>query len=122
MTMDTQQQLQQLVSDDLPHLTSYYIEVSSEKEPGVFLVNYYAGIELIDRSTKFLKKSQLPQFIQDSGLEELQSHFDSHDPQTQIVMAVISNDAMGTLTIDVTRPADKALPINRQRRKPKGIG
>jgi len=122
MTMNTQQQLQQLVSNDLPQLTSYYIEVSSEKGPGVLLVNYYAKAELIERSAKFLKKSQISQFIQDSGLKELESHFDSHNPQTQMVMAVISDDTMGALTIDVTRPADKALPINRQRPKPKGFG
>jgi len=36
---DLQQQLQQLVSNDLPSLTSYYIEVSSEKGPGVLVVN-----------------------------------------------------------------------------------
>lgn len=109
MTTEFQQQLQQLVSDDLPSLTSYYITVSSEKEPGVLVVNYYPDAELIDTEAKFLKKSQIPQFIQESGLSELQSHFDNHDPQTQMVLAVMSEDTMGVLTIDVHRPTGKAI-------------
>lgn len=118
---DLQQQLQQLVSNDLPSLTSYYIEVSSEKGPGVLVVNYYPDSDLVDTEARFLKKSQIPNFLQEFGLDELQTHFDSHDPQTQMIMAVISEDTMGVLTIDVTRPEGKAIPTRRQRPKPKGF-
>lgn len=125
---------QQRVSDDLPHLSDYYLELSSQKGPGILVVNYYPDpdpdepeldpeLELgIQCETRFLKKSQIPQFIAESGLEELQADFEAHDPQTQMVLAVVTEDKMGVLTFDVTRPENKALPTKIKRAKPKGFG
>ncbi len=87
--------LQQRVSDDLPHLTDHYLELSSEKGPGILVVNYYPEpdpdepeldpeLELgIQSETRFLKPSQIPQFMKESGLEELPADFATHDPQTE---------------------------------------
>ncbi len=100
--------------------------------PGILVVNYYPepdpdepelDSELgIQCETRFLKKSQIPQFIAESGLEELQADFAAHDPQTQMVLAVVSEDQMDVLTFNVTRPENKALSSKIKRTKPKGFG
>ena len=69
--------LRQQVSEDLPHLTNYYLELSSEQGPGILVVNYYPepdpdepenDSELgIQCETRFLKTSQIPKFIEESG-------------------------------------------------------
>ena len=124
--------LRQRVSEDLPHLTNYYLELSSEQGPGILVVNYYPepdpdepelDSELgIQCETRFLKTSQIPKFIEESGLEELQADFEAHNPQTQMVLAVMTEDKMDVLTFDVTRPENKALPTKIKRTKPKGFG
>lgn len=126
--------LQQRVSDDLPHLTDYYLELSSEKGPGILVVNYYpepdpdepefdSELELgIQSETYFLKPSQIPQFIKESGLEELPDDFAAHDHQTQMVLAVVTEDQMGVFTFEITRPKNKALPTQIKRAKPRGFG
>jgi len=126
--------LQQRVSDGLPHLIDYYLDLSSEKGPGILVVNYYPepdpdelefdpDLELgIQSETRFLKPSQIPQLIAESGLEELSGAFAAHDPQTQMVLAVMSDDKMGVFTFDVTRPKNKALPTQIKRAKPRGFG
>jgi hypothetical protein len=43
-------------------------------------------------------------------MDELQSHFDNHDPQTQMVLTVISEETMGVFTIDLHRPEGKEIP------------
>ena len=122
MIRDLPQELQQLVSSNLSSLIDYYIEVSVEKGPGVLLVNYYPDSDLVDSDARFLKSAQISQFIQDSGMDELQSHFDSHDPQTQMVMIAISEAAAGVLTVDVTRPEGKESRKISKRSKPRGFG
>ena len=129
---EEREQLQQRVSDDLPHLTNYYLELSSEQGPGILVVNYYPepdpdepelDSELgIQCETRFLKTSQIPKFIEESGLEELQADFEKHNPQTQMVLAVMTEEQMGVLTFDVTGPENKALPTKIKRTKPKGFG
>lgn len=124
--------LRQRVSEDLPHLTNYYLELSSEQGPGILVVNYYPepdpdepenDSELgIQCETRFLKTSQIPKFIEESGLEELQADFEAHNPQTQMVLAVMTEDKMDVLTFDVTRPENKALPTKIKRAKPRGFG
>ena len=126
--------LQYLVSDDLSHLSDYYLDLSSEQGPGILVVNYYPELDPdeselypelelgVQCTTRFLKKSQIPQFIAESGLEELSADFEAHDPQTQMVLAAITEDQMGVLTFDVTRPENKALPTKIKRTKPKGFG
>lgn len=124
--------LQQRVNDDLPHLSDYYLELSSEQGPGILVVNYYPepdpdepelDSELgIQCETRFLKTSQIPKFIEESGLEELQADFEAHNPQTQMVLAVMTEDKMDVLTFDVTRPENKALPTKIKRAKPRGFG
>ena len=119
---EKEQQLQQLVVDDLPGLISYYLEVSSEKGPGVLVLNVYSDAELVEQEARFLKASQLSGFIEESGLTMLQTQFEAHDPETQMVMAVITNDQMGAFTVDAPRPESKRLPVRRRRPKVKGFG
>jgi hypothetical protein len=126
--------LQHLVSDDLPNLTDYYLELSSEKGPGILVVDYYPEPDpdeskldpefefAVQCTTRFLKKSQIPKFIEESGLEELQADFEVHDPQTQMVLAVVTEDKMGVLTFDVHRPENKPLPTKTKRSRPRGFG
>ena len=120
--LEEEQQLQQLVADDLPNLISYYLEVSSEKGPGVLVLNIYPDSELFDQEARFLKASQLPGFIEESGLTVLQTQFETHDPETQMVIAVITEDQMSAFTVEVQRPESKRLPIQKRRPKVKGFG
>ncbi len=76
----------------------------------------------IQSETHFLKPSQIPQFIKESGLEKLPDDFAAHDPQTQMVLAVVTEDQMGVFTFDITRPKNKALPTQIKRAKPRGFG
>lgn len=40
----------------------------------------------------------------------------------QMVLAVVTEDQMGVLTFDVTRPENKVLPTKIKRTKPKSFG
>lgn len=99
--------LRHQVSDDLPHLSNYYLELSSEQGPGILVVNYYPqpdpdepelDSELgIQCETRFLKPSQIPQFVEEFGLEELQADFEAHDLQKQMVLAVVRRTKWASL-------------------------
>lgn len=106
--MDSQQQLQQLqqlVDSDLRSLSNYYQEMSREQGPGVLSVNYYPSGEIAQMSAKYLKSSQISRLARQLGLINLQSEFEQHNQQTQMVVAVVTAETKGVVTVELDSSA-----------------
>jgi hypothetical protein len=109
--MDESQQLKQLVSADLPSLGKYYREMATEQEAGVLVVNYYPTGEVAQMETRFLKSSQIPRISRQMGLPTLQSEFEQHDREQEMVLAVVTVQIKGVVTVEVKLPASET-PIS----------
>ena len=99
--MNSQPQLQQLVNEDRRSLSNYYREMSKEQGPGVLSVNYYPSGEIAQMSAKYLKASQISRLARQLGLVNLQSEFEQHNQQTQMVVAVITAETKGVVTVEL---------------------
>ena len=99
--MDSQPQLQQLVNEDRRSLSNYYREMSKEQGPGVLSVNYYPSGEIAQMSAKYLKASQISRLARQLGLVNLQSEFEQHNQQTQMVVAVVTAETKGVVTVEL---------------------
>ncbi len=93
--MDSDQQLKQLLSKDLPSLGAYYREMATEQGSEVLVVNYYPNGEVAQMSAKYLKPSSIPRLAKQIGLPTLQVEFERHNQQSQIVAAVITVETQG---------------------------
>ncbi len=93
--MDSDQQLKQLLSPDLPSLGAYYRDMSTFQGAGVLVVNYYPSGEVAQMSAKFLKPNQIPRLARQMGLPTLQVEFERHNQQEQMVAAVITIETKG---------------------------
>lgn len=88
--MDSSGQLKQLLSLDLPSLGAYYRKISDEQGSGVLAVNYYPSGEVAQMSASFLKPSQIPRYARQMGLPTLELEFSQHNPQYQMVVALVT--------------------------------
>lgn len=93
--MDSDQQLKQLLSPDLPSLSAYYPDMSTLEGAGVLFVNYYPSGEVAQMSAKFLKPNQIKRLARQMGLPTLQVEFERHNQQEQMVVAVITVETKG---------------------------
>ena len=56
----------------------------------MLVVNYYPSGEVAQMSASFLKPSQIPQYARQMGLPTLELEFEQHDPQNQMVVALVT--------------------------------
>lgn len=110
-----EQPLRQLLKDDLPSLRTYYQEMATEQGSGVLVVNYYPSGEIAQMEAKFLKSSQIPRLARQMGLPSLQVEFEKHNPQNQMVVALVTAETKGVVTVDLRSPEpEKPEPQSRQ--------
>ncbi|MBD2307349.1 hypothetical protein H6G17_17870 [Chroococcidiopsis sp. FACHB-1243] len=94
--------LQKLLQDDLPRLGTYFLDMTAVQGDGVLLVNYYPNDAIAQMEAKFLKASVVPKYSRQMGLADLVAQFEAHDRQTQMVVAVVTPETKGTLTVEVS--------------------
>lgn len=99
--MEQAQQLEQLLGDDLPSLSAYYGEMAAEQGAGVLSVNYYPSGGSAQMEAKFLKASSIPKLARQMGLATLQVEFSRHNPHTQMVVALITAETKGVITVEL---------------------
>jgi hypothetical protein len=110
-----EQPLRQLLKDDLPSLRTYYQEMATEQGSGVLVVNYYPSGEIAQMEAKFLKSSQIPRLARQMGLPTLQVEFEKHNPQNQMVVALVTAETKGVVTVEMRSPEpEKPEPQSRQ--------
>ena len=103
-----EQPLRQLLQDDLPSLRTYYQEMAAEQGSGVLVVNYYPSGDIAQMEAKFLKSSQIPRLARQMGLPTLQVEFEKHNPQNQMVVAIVTAETKGVVTVDLRSPEPKS--------------
>ncbi|OWY68171.1 hypothetical protein B7486_27160, partial [cyanobacterium TDX16] len=100
--------LQKLLQDDLPRLGTYFLDMTAVQGDGVLLVNYYPNDAIAQMEAKFLKASVIPKYSRQMGLADLVAQFEAHDRQTQMVVAVVTPETKGTITVDVSSTSPPA--------------
>ncbi|MDV2994449.1 MAG: hypothetical protein N4J56_004103 [Chroococcidiopsis sp. SAG 2025] len=99
--MDSSQQLKQLVSADIPSLSKYYREMAAQQGAGVLVVNYYPTGEVAQMEARFLTSSQIQRIARQMGLPTLQAEFEQHDQKNQMVIALVTAQTKGVVTVEV---------------------
>ncbi len=99
--MDSSQQLKQLLNEDLPSLGAYYREMSALQGSGVLVVNYYPSGEVAQMSAGYLKPNQIPRLARQMGLPTLQVEFERHSQQDQMVVALVTAETKGVVTVEL---------------------
>lgn len=99
--MDSSFQLKQLLSEDLPSLSAYYQDISALQGAGVLLVNYFPTGVVAQMSASFLKPSQIKRYARQMGLPTLQIEFEQHNPQNQMVVALVTAQTKGVVTVEL---------------------
>ncbi len=99
--MDSDQQLKQLLSPDLPSLGAYYRDMATFQGAGVLVVNYYPSGEVAQMSASFLKPSLIPRLARQMGLPTLQVEFSRHNSQTQMVVAIVASQTKGVVVVEL---------------------
>jgi len=121
--------LRKLLQDDLPRLSTYFLDMTAVQGDGVLLVNYYPNDAIAQMEAKFLKASVIPKWARQMGLADLLAQFEAHDRQTQMVVAVVTPETKGTVTVEVSptspsepEPETPAPPTESAAPKPKAKG
>lgn len=99
--MDSSEQLKQLLDLDLSSLSAYYREMAAFQGAGVLVVNYYPSGEAAQMSANFLKPSQIGRLARQMGLPTLQLEFEQHNQHNQMVVALISPETKGVVTVEL---------------------
>jgi hypothetical protein len=99
--MDESQQLKQLISADLPSLGKYYREMVESQGAGVLVVNYYPTGEVAQMEARFLKSNQIPRLSRQMGLPNLETEFEQHDRQKEMVVAIVTAQTKGVVTVEI---------------------
>jgi len=121
-------ELQKLLQNDLPRLGTYFLDMTAVQGDGVLLVNYYPNDAIAQMEAKFLKAGVIRKWARQMGLADLESQFEAHDRQTQMVVAVVTPDTKGTVTVEVspTTPlepkSETPAPAAKSTAKPKARG
>lgn len=110
--MDSDQKLKQLLSLDLPSLGTYYREMSALEGYGVLVVNYYPSGEAAQMSAKYLKPNQIGRLARQMGLSTLQLEFSQHNQHSQMVVAVITAETKGVVTVELPSLDVETTPAN----------
>ena len=108
--MDESQQLNQLVSADLPSLSKYYQEMATQQGAGVLVVNYYPTGEVAQMEARFLKSSQIPRLSRQIGLLSLQTLFEQHDRSSEMVLAIVTAETKGAFAVELQLPTGVSEP------------
>jgi hypothetical protein len=105
--MDESQQLKQLVSADIPSLGKYYREMVQEQGAGVLVINYYPNGSVAQMEARFLRSSQIPRLSRQMGLPSLETLFEQHDREKEMVLAVVTAETKGVVIVEVEAPASE---------------
>ena len=104
-------ELRKLLQDDLPRLGTYFLDMTAAQGDGVLLVNYYPNDKISQMEAKFLKAGVIRKWARQIGLADLESQFETYDRQTQMVVAVVTPETKGTVTVEVSpTPVSKPEP------------
>ncbi|PSM49330.1 hypothetical protein C7Y66_09985 [Chroococcidiopsis sp. CCALA 051] len=105
--MDESQQLKQLISADLLGLGKYYRGMADSQGAGVLVVNYYPIREVAQMEARFLKSSQIPRLSRQMGLPELQTLFEQHDREKEMVLAIVTAETKGAIAVELQLPTSE---------------
>ncbi len=110
--MDSSQRLKQLLNEDLASLGAYYREICALQGSGVLVVNYYPGGEVAQMSAKYLKPNQIGRLARQMGLPTLQVEFERHNQQDQMVVALVTAETKGVVTVELPPLELQTAPVN----------